>query len=79
MKRKFKKRIGGNYFSSPIIADGKLICGSLDGELVMVEASGDFEIAGRSRLVSGMHATPAVANNSLYLRTDTHLICIRGK
>lgn len=78
-KEKFRERIGGNFFSSPIIADGKIICGSLDGEMVMVAASDKFKLLGRSRLHSGMHATPAVANGCLFIRSDTHLVCVCGK
>lgn len=74
-----RQRVNGNFFSSPIVADGKIFCGSRDGELVAVKVGDEFEILGRSRLGSGMNATPAVANNRLFLRTDTHLICIRGK
>lgn len=75
----YRERIGGNFFSSPILVDNKILCGSRDGEFVTVKPGRTFEILGRSRLGSGMNATPAVANNRLYLRTDTHLICINGK
>jgi len=34
---------------------------------------------GRSHLDSGMNATPAIAKNRMFLRTDTHLISILGK
>ena len=78
-KEKLKKRIGGNFFSSPVLTDGKIICCSRDGELVVIEAGGDFEVLGRSRLGSGIHATPALANGSIYFRTDTHLMCVCGK
>ncbi|MAB76074.1 MAG: hypothetical protein CMO47_06405 [Verrucomicrobiales bacterium] len=75
----YRERIGGNFFSSPVIADGKLWCGSLDGELVSVTVGDQFKVLGRSRLNSGMNATPAVANNRLFLRTETHLISIKGR
>lgn len=75
----YRERIGGNFFSSPVIADGKIFCGSRDGELVAVKLGKQFEILGRSNLDSGMNATPAIANNRLFLRTDTHLISVAGK
>lgn len=75
----YRERVGGNFFSSPIILDDKIFCGSRDGEFISVKLGPKFEILGRSRLTSGMNATPAVANNRLYIRTDTHLICIEGK
>tara|TARA_R110002096_G_scaffold119495_6_gene258964 strand:+ start:42 stop:1298 length:1257 start_codon:yes stop_codon:yes gene_type:complete len=75
----YRERIGGNFYSSPIIADEQIWCGSRDGELIAVELGDQFKITGRSRLSSGMNATPAVANNRLFLRTDSHLISIKGR
>lgn len=75
----YRERVGGNFFSSPIIVDDKILCGSRDGEFIAVKIGPKFEILGRSRLSSGVNATPAVSNNRLYIRTDTHLICIEGK
>ncbi len=74
----YRERIGGNFFASPIVADGKILGLSREGELVMVKAGDSFEVLGRSKLGDGASATPAVANNRLYLRTDTHLICVAG-
>lgn len=74
----YRERIGGNFFASPIVADGKILGLSREGELVMVKPGDTFEILGRSKLGDGASATPAVANNRLYLRTDTHLICVAG-
>ena len=74
----YKERIGGNFFSSPVAVDGKIIGLSREGELVFVKAGDAFEILGRSQIGTGASATPAVANNRLYLRTDTHLICLAG-
>ena len=75
----YEQRINGNFFSSPVLADDKIFCASRDGEMVAVSAGKTFEVLGRSRFASGVNATPAIANNCLYLRTDTHLICIRGR
>jgi len=74
-----RERVNGNFFSSPIVADGKIYCGSRDGELIAIKAGDKFEVLGRSKLDSGMNSTPAIANGRLFLRTDTHLICVRGK
>lgn len=73
-----RERIGGNFFSSPVIADGKLVGLSREGELVIVKTGEVFEILGRSQVGTGASASPAVANNRLYLRTDDELICVAG-
>ncbi len=72
-------RLNGNFFSSPIITDGKIYCGSKDGDFVCVAAGKNFAILGRSKLGSGMNATPAVANGRLIIRTDTHIFSLKGK
>jgi len=73
------KRIGGNFFSSPICIDGKIYCGSREGEMVVIPATRDFKILGRSQFDSGIFATPAVAGGRLIVRTETHLISIGGE
>lgn len=78
-KQIYRERVGGNFFSSPVIADGKIYCATRDGEIVCVAAEGPFKILGRSRLESGVNATPAIANNRLFVRTKTHLFSVKGK
>ncbi len=73
------ERVGGNFFSSPICIDGKIYCGSREGEMVVIPATRDFEILGRSHFESGIYATPAVAGGHLIVRTETHLISIGGE
>lgn len=75
-----KKRVSeGNFFTSPIVVDGKIFCCSRDGKMVAVAASEKLEHLGTSHMGAGIHATPAVANGSMYIRTDSHLICVGGK
>ncbi len=77
-QRIYRERVGGNFFASPIVADGKILAMSREGELVVLKAGDQFEILGRSKFGEGASATPAVANNRLYLRTDSNLICVTG-
>lgn len=78
-KRVYRERVGGNFFASPIVADGKILALSREGELVALKPGDTFEILGRSNLGDGASATPAVAGNRLYVRTDTRLICVAGQ
>ncbi|MEM9016701.1 MAG: pyrrolo-quinoline quinone, partial [Verrucomicrobiota bacterium] len=64
---------------SPILVDDKLFCGSKDGTMLAFSADESLEFLGSSKLDSPVNATPAVANNRLFIRTDTHLICIEGR
>lgn len=75
----YQERIGGNFFSSPVVIDDKIFCGSRDGRFIAVAPGREFKVLGSSNLMSGMNATPAIANNRVIIRTDTHLISIKGK
>lgn len=69
----------GMFFGSPICVNGKLYGVSDRGVLSVVSASGEFKLLGQSDLAEASHATPAVANGVLYLRTESHLISVGGK
>jgi outer membrane protein assembly factor BamB len=75
----WQERVGGNYFGSPVCAAGKLYAISAKGEVVVIEAGDAFKVLGRSDLGEGSHATPAIANGVMYLRTSSHLISVGGK
>ncbi len=75
---KWQERAGGNFFSSPILIGDRIYGVSTSGEVVVVRASEQYELLGRSPLGEATHATPAVANGRLYLRTLEHLISVGG-
>jgi outer membrane protein assembly factor BamB len=76
----WQERVGdGSYFGSPVCINGKLYSVSAKGELVVIAASDQFKALGRSDLGEPSHATPAVADGVLYLRTLSHLISVGGK
>jgi outer membrane protein assembly factor BamB len=72
----WNERVGGDFFSSPICAAGKLYAVSTRGELVVLETGDQFKVLGRSDLGEASHATPAVANGRMFVRTLSHVICI---
>ena len=76
----FEARVGsGQFFSSPVLVDGKIYCGSRDGTMYVVAASNEFQLLGKNPLKGGIHATPAIANNRMFIRTDEHLMSLLGK
>ncbi len=80
----YEERINGSsgsskFFSSPVAADGKIFCGSQMGDLIIVKAGPKFEQLSASRLDSPINATPAIANNRLYVRTEKSLYCMGAK
>ncbi len=75
----WQKRVGGDFFGSPVRVGDRLYAISLDGEVVVLAASENYELLGRNPLGESSRATPAVAGGVMYLRTYSHLVSIGGK
>jgi outer membrane protein assembly factor BamB len=75
----WRQRIGGNFHSSPIRVGDRLFGISLEGEVIVLAASEDYELLGRSDLGESVTATPAVADGRILIRTEESLICLGGK
>ena len=73
------ERLGGGFCASPVFAGGHLFFANLDGSTYVVEPGSTFKLSGINKLDDGCMASPAIAGDSLLLRTKTHLYCIRGK
>jgi outer membrane protein assembly factor BamB len=76
---KWSERLEGNYSGSPIYVSGHLyFCSEQGGSYVVKPNSTHLTIAAQNKLDTGMFASPAADADSLYLRTTTHLYCIRA-
>ncbi|MFO1514127.1 MAG: PQQ-binding-like beta-propeller repeat protein, partial [Verrucomicrobiota bacterium] len=76
---KWQERAGGNFYGSPVFADGKLFCASTTGEVVVVAVGEKFEILARNQLGETTHSTPAITGGRMYVHTSGHLISVGGK
>jgi len=75
----WQKRIGGEYSSSPVYADGRIWLFSEDGKTTVIRSGRTFEQLAENRLDEGFLASPAIAGKAFYLRTRTHLYRIEKK
>ncbi len=69
-----KQRIdpaAGAFTASPWAANGKLYLLSEDGDTYVVEAGPAYKLVGKNSLDEFVMATPAMAGDSLYIRTAT--------
>ncbi|NUQ61177.1 MAG: PQQ-like beta-propeller repeat protein [Pirellulales bacterium] len=73
---RWQKRVGGNYFGSPVRVDDRLYCISRDGELVVLAAADKYELLARINLEERSSSTPAVAGGVMYLRTVSHVMAV---
>jgi outer membrane protein assembly factor BamB len=75
----WRERVGGNFHSSPLRVGDRLFGISLEGEVVVLAASQDYKLLGRSDLSESVTATPAVADGRMLIRTEQSLICLGAK
>ncbi len=75
----WRERIGGEYFGSPVLVDGRLYCISREGEVLVLAASRQFKELARVELGEPSHSTPAVAKDVMYLRTKSHLMALESR
>ena len=73
-ERHWKARVPGQYYASPVYADGKVYLANREGQLVVIAADKVFQILAQNDLPEGAGATPAIAGGRLYIRTYRHLI-----
>ena len=65
-----------DYYASPVGADGKVYIASQHGKVVVLRAAGEWEILAINDFDSEIYATPAIADNRLYIRTSNALYAI---
>lgn len=60
----------GNYYASPVAADGRIYVASLNGKVTVFAAGGEApKILHQAEFGERIAATPALVGNALYLRT----------
>jgi outer membrane protein assembly factor BamB len=72
----------GSYYASPVAANGYIYFTSLEGGAVTVLKAGmskPIVVARNAKLGERVAATPAIADDALYVRADTHLYAFAGK
>jgi outer membrane protein assembly factor BamB len=75
----WQEKPAGRFFGSPVWADGKLYCITIDGDVVVVKAAETYELLAINPLGETSHSTPAIAGERIYLRTYSHLFSVGGK
>jgi outer membrane protein assembly factor BamB len=77
-KELFRQRIGaaGQYIASPIVAGDKIIAASVPGVVTVIQIDDKLKILANNKFGEKIFATPAVAENKIYLRTIRHLYAL---
>ncbi len=72
----WRKRLGGNYWASPLYADGKIYFFNKEGQVSVISAAREFQLLAENNFDGSFIASPAVAGKKMILRSLTHLYCI---
>jgi outer membrane protein assembly factor BamB len=67
------ERLGGNFTSSPLFADGRISVGNRDGQTFVIKPGRTFALEATNQLDGQIMATPAAVDRAIYLRTDKAL------
>ena len=67
------ERLGGNFCSSPLIADGRIYVGNREGQTFVLAPGKEFKLLATNTLDGQIMATPAAVDGALFVRTDKAL------
>jgi outer membrane protein assembly factor BamB len=70
------ERLGDSFSASPILINGNIYAPNELGQVYVFPASTTFKLLAKNNLGEGVRASPAVADNKLYIRGKQHLFCI---
>jgi len=62
-----------HMWGSTMVADGKVYAGDEDGDLVVMAASKNKQVASETNVGAPVYGTPIIANGVIYLQSNTHL------
>ena len=68
-----------NYYASPVAADGKIFMASELGKVAVLTSDGGLDVVAVNDLDDLIYASPAIADERLYIRTRSTLYCFGEK
>ena len=73
-------KAGSRFYASPVAANGHIYIASLDGTVTVIAADEDApDVVHSVKFAEGVRATPAIADNTLYIRSDKFLYAFAEK
>jgi len=72
----WRTRVRGEYYASPVWADGRIYVVNQKGETTVLDVGPTFKVIASNPLGEKCFASPAVAHGAIFLRTASHLFCI---
>ena len=72
-------RTYGDYYASPIAADGKVFMTGRNGFVVVLEDGPELKILSKNDMDEEILATPAIADSRIFIRTRESIVCISNE
>lgn len=67
------ERLGGEFWSSPVLAGRTIYCANKQGEVYVLRAGPELNVLAKNTFPDGFNATPAIVGDTLLLRSFTAL------
>jgi hypothetical protein len=65
----------GEYYASPVAADGKVFLANNEGKITVLKAGAEWEVLAVNEIDDEVNATPALSTGRIYVRTHSSLYC----
>jgi outer membrane protein assembly factor BamB len=80
-KQVYRERLprAASFWASPWACDGKIFCLDDNGTTHIIQAGPEFKVLGQNSVDEMCWASPAVADEALFMRGVDHLYCIKAK
>jgi outer membrane protein assembly factor BamB/SAM-dependent methyltransferase len=72
----WQKRVGGAFTASPLANRDRIYLFAEDGKTTVLKTGDEFTVLSEAQLPGRVQASPAVADNVLFIRTDAKLFAI---
>jgi outer membrane protein assembly factor BamB len=72
-------RTYGDYYASPIAADGKVFLTGRNGFVVVLQDGPELKILAKNDMDEEILATPSIADGRLFIRTRESIVCISNE
>lgn len=71
--------LGSTFYSSPMVADGKVFLFGNDGKAYIFSSGEDFKLLNSFQTGENTYATPAFTDGMMIVRSNKHLYCVAKK
>ncbi len=75
----WNERLRCEFAASPIYSNGRVYLCDQRGKTTVIRAARKYEVLAENKLESGCMASPIASDGALFLRTKTHLYCIKAE